>query len=64
MKPSGMVKDAIVNGYEIPLISEPEAAHFPHNKSAREKENKQFLDEDIRSLERSKAERDLDQQWE
>ena len=55
LKPPAFIMDAIENGYEIPFLEEPPAAFFPHNKSARAKENKKFLDEDIRSLERAKA---------
>ena len=55
LQPPAMIRDAIENGYEIPLLEEPPEASFRHNKSARLKENKEFLDEDIRSLEKSKA---------
>ena len=55
LKPTAFVMDAVENGYKIPLTQRPPAARFRHNKSARKKGNKSFLDEDIRSLERSKA---------
>ena len=53
--PPAFILDAIENGYKIPLTGIPPAARFRHNRSARIKENKEFLDNDIRMLERSKA---------
>ena len=55
LAPPAFILDAVENGYKIPLMQNPPPARFRHNKSARIKENKKFLDEDIRSLERSKA---------
>ena len=55
MAPPSFIMDAIENGYKVPFTKEPPSAHFGHNKSARMKENRSFLDEDIRALERSKA---------
>ena len=53
--PPAFVMEAIENGYKIPLTASPPAARFRHNRSARIRENKAFLDDDIRMLERSKA---------
>ena len=53
--PPAFILDAIENGYKIPLTASPPAARFRHNRSARIKENKTFLDDDIRLLEKSKA---------
>ena len=38
-------------GYKIPLTSYPPKSRLPHNKSAREAENLDFLDSDIELLE-------------
>ena len=55
LRPPAFILDAIENGYKIPLTGSPPAARFRHNRSARIKENKTFLDDDIRMLEKSKA---------
>ena len=55
LKPPAFVMDEVENGYEMPLMDRPPEARFRHNKSARDKENQKFLDDDIRSLEKSKA---------
>lgn len=55
LQPLTFVMDAIENGYTIPFWKEPPDATFKHNRSARDPENKAFLDEDIRSLEKASA---------
>ena len=45
-----MIRDAIVNGYNIPLLSWPPEFETRNNSTARDPENREFLDEDIRSL--------------
>ena len=43
-------------GHHSPsILQEPPSAHFRHNRSARDEENKEFIDEDILSLEKSGA---------
>ena len=55
LNPPNFIKEAIVEGYEIPLEADPPEAYYRHNKSERDKTNQEFLDEDIRSLEKSNA---------
>ena len=48
--PPAFILDAIEIWYKIPLTGTPPAARFRHDQSARIRENKALLDDDIRML--------------
>lgn len=54
--------DVICNGYNIPLVKWPPKAHLENNGSARKKENQEFLDEEVISLNDAGATSEADEE--